>query len=77
MAISSNELESILRETFPDAHIKIVDLVGDSDHYSLEIIDTSFSGKSLITQHKMVKDALKELLQAKLHSITIKTSSSF
>lgn len=75
MAISSSELESVLRETFPDAQIKITDLIGDNDHYSLEIIDESFFGKSLIIQHRMVKDALKEILQSKLHSITIKTSS--
>lgn len=75
MAVSSDEIESILRKQLPEAQIKIADMVGDSDHYSLEIADKSFSGKSLITQHKIVKDALKELLQSRLHAITIKTYS--
>jgi len=75
MAISSDELEKIIRQTFPSAIIKITDLVGDQDHYSLEISDISFSGKSLITQHRMVKDALAEILSTQLHAITIKTST--
>lgn len=74
MAVSSRELESIIRQNFPRANIKITDLAGDEDHYSLEIADDSFAGKSLINQHKMVKNALRDILQERLHAITIKTS---
>jgi len=73
MAISIKELEKIIRETFPDSIIKISDLVGDQDHYALEISDHSFSGLSLIKQHKAVKQALSNVLVSRLHSITIKT----
>lgn len=75
MAISSAELNSILQEAFPNAQIKITDLAGDNDHYSLEITDTSFAGQSLINQHRMVKVALKGILHTRLHALTIKTSS--
>jgi stress-induced morphogen len=75
MAISSTELELIIRQNFSRANIKITDLVGDEDHYSLEIVDDSFKGKSLINQHKMVKNALSDVLQKRLHAITIKTSA--
>lgn len=75
MAISQTELLSILQQFFPKAQIKITDLVGDNDHYSLDITDESFKGMPLIKQHRMVKDALKSVLHQKLHSITIKTRS--
>lgn len=75
MAISSTELEDIIKLSFPHAKIKIVDLVGDMDHYSLEISDESFRGKTLIDQHKMVKLALSSILKSKLHAITIKTKA--
>lgn len=75
MAISEKELHSILHQHFPKAQIKIIDLAGDEDHYSLEIQDESFGGLSLINQHRMVKEALKEVLTSRLHAITIKTSS--
>lgn len=75
MAISKDELEKILYEKFPNADIKLDDLLGDSDHYSLYIADSAFSGKKLIEQHKMVKEALKVALGSNLHAITIKTKA--
>ena len=73
MAIEESKLKSILQEKFPDAKIIITDLVGDQDHYSLEIHSASFQGLSLIAQHKMVKSALSKVLHKELHAITIKT----
>ena len=74
MAIRKSELEHIILESFPNATIEIIDLVGDEDHYSLSIIDKSFESVPLIKQHRMVKEALKEVLNTRLHAITIKTS---
>ncbi len=73
MAISKLELDTIIRESFPDATIEIIDLAGDEDHYSLTIKDKVFGGLPLIKQHKMVKEALRDVLQSRLHAITIKT----
>ena len=73
MAISKEELESIILKSFPEATIEIVDLAGDEDHYSLTVADKSFAGLPLIKQHRMVKEALAEVLVSRLHAITIKT----
>ncbi len=73
MAISAEELEKILKKSFPNGVIKITDLVGDQDHYALELSDIQFNGLTLINQHKLVKNALSEVLNKKLHAITIKT----
>ena len=73
MAISIIELEDIIKQSFPQATIGLRDLAGDEDHYALEIKDISFAGKSLINQHKMVKQALSQVMESKLHAITIKT----
>ncbi|MEY3196935.1 MAG: hypothetical protein RLZZ59_303 [Pseudomonadota bacterium] len=74
MAISASELKSIILESFPGATVEIKDLAGDENHYSLFIQHKSFTGLPLIKQHRMVKDSLKELLETKLHAITIKTA---
>lgn len=74
MAISKTELEEIIKKAFPNAIIEIVDMAGDSDHYSLFIKDEIFKSMPLIKQHKMVKEALKQVLNTKLHAITIKTA---
>ncbi|MBM3580118.1 MAG: BolA family transcriptional regulator [Alphaproteobacteria bacterium] len=73
MPLPQQDLEKILREKFPTAQIKITDLVGDSDHYSLDIADISFSGKTKIEQHKIVNEALKGILGTTLHALQIKT----
>lgn len=74
MAISKSELESIILKSFPEATIEIIDLAGDENHYSLHIKDKSFKNLPLVKQHKMVKEALREVLISKLHAITIKTT---
>ena len=74
MAISKSELELIISGAFPKASsIEIIDLAGDSDHYSLYIKDEVIKDLPLIKQHKMVKEALREVLESRLHAITIKT----
>ncbi len=74
MAVSSEELEQIIRENFPKAIIKITDLAGDGDHYALEVTDESFISMSLIERHRKIKEALREMLHDKLHAITIKAN---
>ena len=76
MAISRTELEQLLLRSFPYAKITITDLLGDQDHYALEIEDKVFLGHSLISQHKMVKNSLSVILNNnQLHAITIKTKT--
>lgn len=73
MAISESKLQSILQNSFPNAKIKITDTAGDQDHYALEITNPAFEGLPLIKQHRLVKEALAEVLVKELHAITIKT----
>lgn len=75
MAISESKLTSILQQSFPDAKIIITDLAGNHDHYALDITSNSFKGLPLFKQHKLVKNALSDVLQKELHAITIKTKT--
>jgi stress-induced morphogen len=75
MAIEQSQLEKILRTNFPNAQIKVVDLVGDQDHYSVEIKDAIFASKSRVEQHKIVNNVLKEELKGVLHAMQLKTSA--
>jgi stress-induced morphogen len=73
MAIRKEKLETIIKEKFPKADFTLIDLVGDEDHYSLEITSEEFRGKTIIAQHRMVNEMLKSVLKNDLHAITIKT----
>lgn len=73
MPIEQVVLEQKLRTAFPEADIVITDLIGDQDHYAVQIASSQFKGKKLIEQHRLVNDALKECLGEALHALAIKT----
>lgn len=73
MAVEKEEIEELIHKSFNDAEIKITDLVGDKDHYSLEITSEKFNGLSIINQHRLVKKSLESILGTALHALTIKT----
>ena len=73
MAMNVKDIEEIIKKNIPDAEVTIKDLVGDSNHFSAEIISKEFNGKNILEQHKMVYNALSEELKEELHALTIKT----
>lgn len=72
MTITIHELEKIIKQSFPDADIKIKDLAGDDDHYHLKIISKCFSGKTKIEQHRMVYKALEG---QSIHALQLETGA--
>lgn len=80
------KIEEILKNKFSPIFLNIKDdsakhagHVGarsGKGHYQVEITSTLFQGKSLIEQHRMVNDALRELLQTEIHALQLKTRSS-
>ena len=73
MAMQLKEIESLIKETFPDAIVEIQDLAGDGNHYSATVISSKFAGKTKIQQHKMVYDSLKGKMGNELHALALKT----
>ena len=73
MAIKVEEIEKLIKESIPDAVIKIKDLAGDENHYSANIKSKVFLGKSRIEQHKIVYKSLKGKMGNELHALTITT----
>lgn len=75
MAIAQNELEAILKQSFRNDEINIIDLRNDQDHYSVEIISDQFKGLSRLKRQQLVLKALGDLLEERLHAITIQTKT--
>jgi stress-induced morphogen len=78
MAITVEELETLLREGFPDAKISITDLAGDGNHYAAEVIDESFRGKNRVQQQRAVYAALKGKMDGnhgELHALALTTKA--
>ncbi|MGD0188977.1 MAG: BolA family transcriptional regulator [Roseiarcus sp.] len=75
MAMSVAEIESMIREAFPDARIEVKDLAGDGEHYAANVVSAAFAGKSRVQQHQMVYGALKGRMGGELHALALQTSA--
>jgi len=75
MPMSSDQLETDLREAFPRAVIEIQDLAGDGDHYKARIVDEVFRGLPRIRQHQLVYAALKGKVGGELHALALETAA--
>jgi len=73
MPIKKDKLFNTLKASFPGSHINITALVDDDDHYSVEITSEAFNGKTKVEQHRLVQNALGDLLSGELHALSIKT----
>jgi len=74
------EIKRKLELAFPGSKVEVVDTsAGHEEHNSsgahmaVLVIWKGFEGKSLIEQHKMVYDVLKEELKEQIHALNVKT----
>jgi len=75
MPVAKDDLERMLKESFPDASVQIDDLAGDGDHYRAVIVSEAFRGKSRIQQHQLVYAALGGRMGGELHALALTTSA--
>ena len=75
MAMSVAEIESLIREAFPDARIEVKDLAGDGNHYAATVVSAAFAGKNRVQQHQMVYGALKGRMGGELHALALTTAA--
>src|SRR5580692_715356 len=76
MAMQQAEIETMIREAFPDARIEVKDLAGDGNHYAATVVTPAFKGKNRVRQHQMVYEALKGRMGGELHALALTTSES-
>ena len=74
MPMEAGEIEKLIRESLPDAHVTIEDLRGDGDHYAALVVSSAFAGKTRVQQHQMVYKALKGRMGGELHALALQTS---
>jgi stress-induced morphogen len=75
MAMSSGEIESLIKSALPDAQITIEDLAGDGDHYAATVVSERFRGISRVKQHQIVYAALSGRMGGALHALALQTSA--
>ena len=76
MAMKAQDIETLIREAFPDAVIEIKDLAGDGDHYAATVTSAAFNGRTRVAQHQMVYGALKGRMGGELHALALTTRAA-
>ncbi len=78
MPMQANEIEELIRASFPDARITVTDLAGDGNHYAAEVVDASFKGQNRVQQQRAVYAALKGKMDGnhgELHALALTTKA--
>jgi len=83
---ASGSFEALLRERLAPLAPSRLELIDDSalhaghegaksggGHYRLLIVSTAFAGKSTVARHRLVYDALGELMRRRIHALSIKS----
>jgi stress-induced morphogen len=73
MPLDKKEFEAIIKEKFKEVKVILTDLVGDMDHYSIEISSPDFEGLDLLARHRLINQRLAEYIGTKVHALTIKS----
>ena len=78
MAMEAQDIEQLIRESFPQARITITDLAGDGNHWAAEVIDASFKGMNRVQQQRAVYASLKGKMDGahgELHALALTTKA--
>lgn len=75
MPMSAVDIERLIKDSLPDAQVRIDDLAGDGDHYRARIVSETFRGKSRLQQHQLVYQALGTRMGGELHALALTTSA--
>ncbi|QXK91712.1 BolA/IbaG family iron-sulfur metabolism protein [Neoehrlichia mikurensis] len=70
MAITRLELETLIKNAFPNAQVSVSSLANDNDHYSITVLSEDFKNKSKIAQHRMIYEVLNGI---DVHAVQIHT----
>ena len=75
MAMAADDIELLIKAGIPDAHVRIVDLAGDGDHYEARVVAESFRGLPRVKQHQRVYEALGGRMGGVLHALQLTTAA--
>ncbi len=76
MPITAQDIEDLIRASFPEAQITVEG--DDGAHFAAQVIDESFRGKNRIQQQRAVYAALKGKMDGshgELHALALTTKA--
>jgi len=71
--MDAKEVESLIRQGIPGAHVEVRDTTGGGDHFEALIVSTVFEGKGLVERHQTVYKALGDAMRVRVHALSLRT----
>jgi acid stress-induced BolA-like protein IbaG/YrbA len=67
------EIKRLIEDAIPGSRATVAD-TGGGNHFQVVVVSPLFEGKNMITQHRMVYDALeKSIADETIHAMALKT----
>ncbi len=66
-------IKDTILKALPTATVEVEDTMGDGHHFQACVVAPEFKGKTLLEQHRMVFDPLREALKETVHALSLKT----
>lgn len=71
--MTAAEIEGLIGQRIPGCQVSVNDPMNDGQHFEAVVVADQFEGISLVKQHQMVMNCLKEELQGAVHALALKT----
>ena len=68
----TDDIEALIRSGLPDATVRVVDQVGDGNHFQAVVVTAAFAGKGLVERHQLVYRSLQGAMADRIHALSIK-----
>jgi stress-induced morphogen len=73
--VSTEEVRRRIETAVTGARAEVVDTTGAGDHFEVRVTAPAFAGLGLVDQHRLVYEALGDLMQT-IHALSLRTSTS-
>jgi stress-induced morphogen len=74
--VIDQQIAALLRQTIPDADVRVYDMTGTMDHLEVFVRSKAFAGVSLLDRHRMVEKALAPArADGRIHALQIRTAT--
>lgn len=69
-------LEQMIKTELPDALVDIRDVRGDGQYFDATVTSGRFEGMTRVQQHRLVHQALEQVIGNDLHALKLTTKAS-
>lgn len=72
--VSTEAVRGRIEDALPGARAAVVDTTGAGDHFEVHVTAPVFAGLGLLEQHRLVYEALGDLMEA-IHALALRTNA--